>query len=272
MSHLNVYFIRHADSYNNGLYQIIRSELGDVSDDVLEKEEAKRREPDCGISSKGERQLELLKEYISNGGWTFANKCRVFSSPMSRCLITASAIASALPGTQTVEVRRNLFETGGCFTYSHDEATNSSVPIGLPGATAAEIEAKYPHFHCEAGMENGWYNRHVMENDEEFDARAMDVANWLWSEAKTLTETATYILVIHGNFMSAVINALSFGAPRKALVLHCNTALSHLQLFTGDRDVCCIQAVNYAPHLDNDEGRMLKIGNDVVGDHWIQEF
>ena len=289
MNYLNVYFIRHADSYNNALYQLLQSEMGDVGDAALEKEEAARREPDCGISATGEYQLELLQDYIRSGGWSFMNSdnCHIFTSPMSRCLMTASAIVAALPktadGPRCVKVRRDLFETGGCFTYTQNGVTDPSTPIGLPGATAREIEAQY-NFQCEPGMENGWYNRTTKETDEEFDSRAIDVANWLWAEARKITTPTTYLLVIHGNLMSAILNALSTGSPRNALFLHSNTALSHVQLFPRPppeaalitslkRDVCAIQAVNYAPHLDHPRDlQALKIGNDAIGDHWVQEF
>ena len=51
---MDVVFIRHAESQNNVLYELIREEMGhEISEEALDREESIRRSPDPGITARG---------------------------------------------------------------------------------------------------------------------------------------------------------------------------------------------------------------------------
>lgn len=116
---MDVFLVRHAQSYNNCLYDVLRAEMGDVCNDAIMKEQALRHESDCGLSEGGYEQIDRLEAFLSRGGWSHAIKDSkpeswvVQSSPMKRCLLTATAIQRGLGWP--VFVNPNLYETGGCY-------------------------------------------------------------------------------------------------------------------------------------------------------------
>ena len=58
---MDVIFIRHAESQNNALYEQIREEFGhDISEEILDREESVRRNPDPGITALG-KLLQLIE-------------------------------------------------------------------------------------------------------------------------------------------------------------------------------------------------------------------
>lgn len=269
---LDVILLRHAESFNNCIYEEIRAEFGsDVDEDTLLFEEAKRRDADCGLSKRGERQVDMLHKHLVSQPNAFAvapTDLKVMTSPMRRCLLTSKAIADAL--RVPVEVHGNMYESTGCYKTLVDGST-----VGIPGSTATEIETAFPGYKCMPGMESGWYKGTCKETDAEFDARAMDIVNHLWSLLCKGSSRGFkgVVIVVHGNVISAIINGLLTNQSRSGLFIHHNTGFSRLQLVydrTSNRRLAAVQTVNSVVHLESDPA--LKSGSHMIDDHWIQEF
>lgn len=278
-----IVLVRHGESRNNIIYDEIRRIHGqDVSAEFIEVEEANLRSPDPGLSDRGLAQARRLGEFIhSKGGLDKAlnpiasmssSSWQIYSSPMQRALITTDEMVRAMGESGTiVRVHPELYESGGCYEHGR----------GLPGSSKHDIEAKFPGFICDPGMELGWfYGRPKEETAEDFMWRMDRLAAWLRLQRQNI------LLVVHGNLMSGLINRLVLGSEGNSsgnmggLYMHYNTAFSHLQLYREpisltDRSSPCvpivaIQGVNRIDHLvGSDE---LLSGNRVHDDHWVQEY
>jgi len=271
----NIILIRHGESCNNIIYDEIRRAHGaDVSADLLEAEEERMRTPDPGLSERGKAQSRRLGEFIrSKGGLDKAiaqavGTWQMYSSPMQRALMTAREMVRAMDQPEViVRVHPELYESGGC--YNRDG--------GIPGLGKNEIEATYPGFMCDSGMEDGWYYRKSsMETSKEFMERVDRLATWV-------TEQNNTVLIIHGNLISGLINRLVLGSEGNSLgnmgglYVHCNTGFSHVQIIpeklkVGDRKVSitAVLGVNRIDHLIGEEE--LLSGNRPYDDHWVQEY
>ena len=78
--------------------------------------ETLRRQQDCALSTCGYEQIERLETFLNRGGWSHVVRdadWAVHSSPMKRCLLTATAVQRGL-GLDVV-VNPTIFETGGCY-------------------------------------------------------------------------------------------------------------------------------------------------------------
>ena len=271
---VDLILVRHAESGNNLLAEQIRQTHGpDVPEATLIEEEARMRHPDCGLSARGYRQLEQLQRYDWRDYFLKASafpKCKVFSSPMQRCLLTAQAVGTSLRSSmdEPVAVRPDLFEEGGCYHYQED-----GTPVGLPGVAWQDIRAQFPDFICPQATPRGWYDRAHIETANEFHARAFDIVGWIWSMQQELLRSGhgALVLVMHGNIMSAIMSTLFSGAPHRALYKHCNTGHTHIELFShGGKNMTVCQSVNKVTHLLHQ--RDLIGGDHAVDDRWIQQF
>lgn len=281
----DVIFVRHAESYNNTLYQEIRDDLGECSDAVFSLEETKRRQSDSTLSKRGFEQVMKLRSFLKRGGWSgiIKNKRRwvALSSPMKRCLLTADAVHNDVGIPVTVDP--TLYETGGAY-----DANGAA----LPGVSEADIVRDYPGYSCKPGMENGFFaNRSHKETDPEFDERAFGIANMIWSaccdsvQARKSGATDSLegmVIVAHGNLLSAVINCLltQSKTPRTGLFVHENSGFSHIELHYDamrGRKAIAMKQLNEYSHLaaqtdSETQENPMRCGNHTTDDHWIQEF
>jgi len=264
----NFIFIRHAESYNNSLYEIIFNKLGkNITEDVLIAEEIRLRQPDCGISSRGERQAQLLGEYIKENKLNLDLKnTQLFSSPMYRCLLTTNFLSNCNSDIK-VTVNPLLYETGGC--YDH---TSTNETIGLKGLTTNEVIERFPSFTCMDGMENGWYKHSTVESSIDYHKRVDILVDWIYSLHNNNSTNQSFILVFHGNLLSSLLNRLM---QSKSLIVHNNTGFSHVQIMSIEMNnrierVSAVKSLNRVNHLIHDS--TLFTGDDVIDDHWIQEY
>ena len=274
----NVWLIRHAESYNNTLYDVIKAKYGDdVSDSVVDDEEVKLRDKDPTLSDRGFRQAEALGAhfYSTYMSGTDVKEVQVYSSPMYRCLLTTKSLISSHPLDKIkVSVVPNLYESGGCFDYI-PKGDGTYITQGFPHGrhNASEIVSNFD-YDCSL-MEDGWYNGDKKETNERFFGRVEEIVGWIWSQHDAVRESANrnIIIVAHGNLISGLINRLLSNSPVNGIVASCNTGVSHLQLFTSiingvDRKIACTKYINRVDHLDKE----IIMGNDIVHDHWIQEY
>lgn len=278
--------VRHAESFNNTLYEHIRHVLGpNCTEEEFVHEEMKLRQSDSDLSRRGYEQTKKLRSYLASGGWSKIVKDKsswvALSSPMKRCLLTADAIHHGLGVPVTVDP--NLHETGGAF----DDNGHA-----LPGISEAEVMANYPGYTCLDGMQNGFFSgREVKESVPEFDERAYQISQRLWQYFLESVEKRKrgemnflqgVVLVAHGHLLSAIINCLLSHAktPRMGLFIHENTGYSHIEFHYEDvwnRKSIALKQLNDHSHLmadhDGDSNtNPMRCGNHTTDDHWIQEF
>ena len=259
----SIVFIRHGESLNNTIYDRVRGLLGnDVSEELLDAEERKLRSPDPGLTEKGLEQANRLGEHIRSNDFSFgkvfpsgAQSWKVFTSPMLRALQTTQAAFIDM----NVRVLPFMYESGGFYGGQY----------GSKGSSNAEaVEAAFPGFSCEEGMEHGWYNLDHEESPSEFLQRAQLVSEWI------LARRENVIIVSHGNLMSAVINRLctNGNSPAGCLNVHCNTGWTHLEMHhqKNTKLLPVVVGVNRFDHLLHHPH--LQTGARPDEDHWIPEF
>jgi 2,3-bisphosphoglycerate-dependent phosphoglycerate mutase len=147
---MQLYFIRHAQSANNRLYEETGSWNG--------------RDSDPELTEAGHLQAKLLAEhvacangetprrdYVNRGKFGFTH---LYSSLMVRALATAAPLSAAL--NLPLVVWEDLHEVGGIFSI--DEETGEH--IGQPGKSRSELAARFPHAQLPETLDDtGWWNR-----------------------------------------------------------------------------------------------------------------
>jgi 2,3-bisphosphoglycerate-dependent phosphoglycerate mutase len=147
---MQLYFIRHAQSANNKLYEETGAWNG--------------RDTDPELTDLGHEQARRLAEHVAcaNGetlGRDYANRGRfgfthLYSSLMVRALATSSYLATAL--NLPLVVWEDLHEAGGIFVI--DDETGER--IGQPGRPRSELVTRFPETQLPATLtESGWWNR-----------------------------------------------------------------------------------------------------------------
>lgn len=269
----DVFFIRHGESTNNCLNEMVRARFGDdITSQRLEEEVERLRSPDSLLSPRGLRQAMLLQEHLlvhklnpdcKPGIVPASQRYRILSSPMKRCLHTAKHVAAGLGGLP-VTVHPGMFESDGCYLPQPDGSTK-----GLPGMTAAEVEAEFTGFKCLPGMEDGWYHHPQKESAQQFLERAQDLTHYLWAaHGDSCCGSEPLVLIAHGNVLRELISRLLGVA---AVVTHCNTGISHLQLWSNEgRRVASLQYANRVDHLTAEPATIA--GNEVLDDGWMSEY
>ncbi len=161
---MELYFIRHAQSENNLLYNTTGASNG--------------RSQDPELTETGRRQVEILARFLSRADSALATRftdhqnvagfgiTHLYTSLMVRAVATGTAIARAL--NLPLVAWEDLHETGGI--YLDDEQAGTR--IGQPGKNRAYFEAHHPNLILPATLgEAGWWNR-PFEEREERPARA----------------------------------------------------------------------------------------------------
>ena len=239
---MQLYIIRHAQSYNNALT------------DWME------RVSDPPLTELGERQADMLAAHLTStpadseqpgSGARYANRTgfrftRLFTSAMCRSLQTAAPIGQAI-GRQP-EVWVDIHETGGVFLDYHEGR-------GLPGLKRAEMAEQFPTIRLSPEVtEDGWWNRE-RETEEEWLERAARVATELRDRYAATDERIG--LVTHGGFADKLLHTL-FGhtMPPTVIFPHLNTAITRLDFARGldfARDgTIVMQYFNRVEHLPSE--------------------
>jgi 2,3-bisphosphoglycerate-dependent phosphoglycerate mutase len=147
---MELYFIRHAQSANNKLYDETGAWNKRDSDPELTElghEQARRLAGHVACPNGS----TLRRDYVNRGSFGFTH---LYSSPMVRALTTAAYLSAAL-GLPLV-VWEDLHEVGGIF-YIDDETGER---IGQPGKTRSELAARFPQAQLPETLgEDGWWNR-----------------------------------------------------------------------------------------------------------------
>ncbi|HEY3344390.1 MAG TPA: histidine phosphatase family protein [Anaerolineaceae bacterium] len=160
---MQLFFIRHAQSTNNALWDTTGASVG--------------RSCDPDLTSLGREQARLVARFIAranpDGGRTPAERdggfglTHLYTSLMMRAVATAWEIsqASGLP----LEALYDIYEEGGI--YLEEDASGRR--IGQAGQTRAFFEKTYPGIILPADFpEGGWWNGRPHEDADGTAARA----------------------------------------------------------------------------------------------------
>lgn len=234
---MQLYFIRHAQSFNNALWLQTGSEDG--------------RHTDPDITDLGKRQTRALATLLAHTDPTAQTDERdthnrrgfglthIYTSLMTRAVVTATLLAEAVD--VPLQAWPDLHEGGGL--YLADAATNEL--RGQAGPNRDYFEQYFPHLSLPETLgQAGWWNR-PFETNEERLPRAQRVAQTLLERHGHTNDHVA--LVSHGGFYNYVMMAL-LGLPERSgywFVLN-NTAISRFDLFVGHIDVVYL---NRADHL-----------------------
>lgn len=237
---MQFYFIRHAQSENNALWDQTGSSNGRSSDPEL--------------TASGRQQAERLAQFLSHepaehfldpwdpqnrNGFAFSH---LYTSLMVRAVATAAPLAQAL--SLPLQAWPDLHEIGGIYLDNEQ-----GEPVGLPGKDRVYFGQNYPQLQFqEEFKDGGWWNR-PYEPDEAALSRARRVIDILIAKHGDSQDRVG--VVSHGGFYNALLAEL-FGfvlAPGHWLLMN-NTAITRIDLHHGRRELVYHNRVEHLPdHL-----------------------
>jgi len=236
--YMQFYFIRHAQSTNNALYDQSASWQG--------------RSHDPELTNLGQQQAQLLAQFLKRGESSTANAAwdpqnasgfgltHLYASLMVRALHTGSIVAAELG--RPLLTWEDLHETGGL--YLDDEQAHTKT--GQPGLNRAELAERFPHLVLpETVYETGWWNR-PFEEAEQWPIRARRFLNDLLARhANTLDRVA---VISHGGFYHQVLTALLDLPARHGLwFLMNNAGISRIDFYNGNLTLVYSNRVDFLP-------------------------
>jgi 2,3-bisphosphoglycerate-dependent phosphoglycerate mutase/probable phosphoglycerate mutase len=239
---MQLYIIRHAQSYNNALA------------------DSKHRVCDPPLTELGHRQAARLAHHLARephpeqdfgrspeetgvhteSGYGIA---RLYCSAMHRSLQTATAVSDAI-GLRP-EIWVDVHESGGIF-LDHRDARGV---VGYPGMTRTQIEAEFPNTVIPPEVrDHGWWDTARGEEDwPTCQGRAIRVSKQLWKWVDDGL-AGPIAIVSHAGFIEALIKAILGRLPAENLTFyHFNTAITRLDLEPGKQ--VHIRYLNRVPHL-----------------------
>lgn len=237
---MQIYFIRHAQSTNNLLWNETGSSAGRSDDPIL--------------TDLGQQQASLLANYLAqnradghsisydpkNGyGYHFTH---IYSSLMWRALATGATIAEALDAP--LLGLKDIHETGGIFLEDPDTGELT----GLAGKTPSELIRAFPRLVLPEGLnDDGWWNG-PFESREARLPRAMRVLDWI--KEKHGAREDKIALVSHGGFFNYLLWAVLGVIERPTAWFEINNAsISRIDYRRGEFAVIYI---NQLDHLTPD--------------------
>lgn len=235
---MQLYFIRHAQSVNNALWQETGSEDG--------------RHADPALTDLGRQQTQALAKLLAQTNPSAPVDERdvhnrrafglthIYTSLMTRAVATATVVADTLD--VPLVAWPDLHEGGGL--YLADAATGEL--RGQVGPNRDYFEQHFPHLSLpETLSREGWWNR-PFETHEERLPRAQRVVQTVLERHGHTNDRVG--VVSHGGFYNYVLMAL-LGLPVRAgfwFVLN-NTAITRLDIFAGHVDVVYLNRADYLP-------------------------
>lgn len=236
---MRFYFIRHAQSANNLLWDQTSSSKG--------------RSEDPPLTPLGEQQAERLAEFIKNAGDGGPAEDRdpynhngfgfthLYCSPMLRAVQTGSTVARAIGLPLTVW--KDLHEGGGI--YLDDEDTGEEV--GLPGNPRSFFQQRFPDLILsEEIAESGWWNRPFEKREERMPRAAKFLAELRARHGGTDDRVAVFS---HGAFFNYFLSVVFNHTSRQdgLWFLMNNTSISRFDFMPEFTDVMYLNRCDFLP-------------------------
>jgi len=234
---MQLYFIRHAQSANNWLFDTTGASVGRSSDPEL--------------TPVGLRQVAFLATFLKTGNADLVARqinqtgmlgfgiTHLYTSLMMRAVTTGSLVAKEL-GLPLI-AWEDIHETGGI--YLDDDATGTRV--GQPGKNRADFEARFPDLVLPPTLgQAGWWNRPF----EEREARPARAARFL-SEllARHGTTNDRVAIISHGGFYNHLLRAIfKIGREDCWFGLN-NAAITRIDFHAEGVDLVYMNRVEFLP-------------------------
>jgi 2,3-bisphosphoglycerate-dependent phosphoglycerate mutase len=237
---MQFYFIRHAQSENNALWDQTGSSDGRSSDPEL--------------TDTGRLQSDLLAQFLSQEPvgraverWDPQNRLgfvfsHLYTSLMVRAVATAVPLARAL--NLPLQAWPDLHEIGGI--YLKDKHGD---PAGMPGKDRIYFVQNYPELQINEDFNpGGWWNR-PHEPDEAAPERARRVLETLLEHHGDSSHQVA--VVSHGGFYNVLLSeVLGYTLTSELWLLMNNTAITRLDLDHGRINLVYHNRVEHLPdHL-----------------------
>ncbi len=243
---MELYLIRHGQSYNNALLDEPVSRVHDPELTEIGKKQAQLLADYLALSMDkldvaDQQDLPAASAYSEHYISRF-NK--LYCSAMHRALQTAQPIAKVLQMNAHVWI--DIHEHGGVYLE------NEGAVKTYGGLTRSQITEQFPDYMLpDLITEDGWWlPTDEIEDLASCQGRAIRVAETLRRWA-TEPETADdrVALVSHGTFIDSLIKAFTGNLPgREFYYNHWNTAVTRIDFFTGIREMR-VRYINRVDHL-----------------------
>jgi 2,3-bisphosphoglycerate-dependent phosphoglycerate mutase len=235
---MQLYFIRHAQSANNALWDRTGTNIG--------------RSEDPELTETGRRQVACLAEALSLGSPAAAggngdlqnrggfHLTHLYTSLMLRSVMTSTSVAERLG--LPLNGWKDLHECGGI--YLDDPETGQ--PVGLPGKNRAFFAARYPSLHLPKDLgESGWWNR-PYESVEERDQRARRFLEELLLRHGDSQDRVG--VISHGAFYNRVLGeVLQIGSRQGLWFMLNNCAITRLDFVEGEVSLVYTNRLDFMP-------------------------
>jgi 2,3-bisphosphoglycerate-dependent phosphoglycerate mutase len=194
---VQIYFIRHAQSFNNALWDRTGKSIG--------------RSDDPELSELGQEQAKALAKAIGgilaenngqsgNSNHNEPHPAHFYTSLMVRAVTTG--MEPARISGQRLQAWEKIHEGGGIFF----EDPETGVRTGQPGKDRQFFERNFPELALPAEMaQGGWWNR-PHETIEECEVRAKNVIEELMSRHGGTDDRV--VLISHGGFYNVFLRVL----------------------------------------------------------------
>jgi 2,3-bisphosphoglycerate-dependent phosphoglycerate mutase len=234
---MQLYFIRHAQSTNNALYESTGSSYG--------------RNEDPELTELGIKQASALAEFLltgnPNGGAHKEQEAskgfgltHLYSSLMRRAVQTGWIVAKQL-GISLI-AWKELHEEGGIFL--DDDSTGES--IGLPGRPRRYFETRYSGIILPDELgENGWWDRPRESTEEAMKRAQLVLKNLIRQHGGTRDRVA---IVSHGGFYNLFLfNLLGLPLSVELWFTMNNAAVSRFDLHEGRVNPVYTNRIDFLP-------------------------
>lgn len=234
---MQFYFIRHAQSSNNALWDATKSSKGRSHDPELSPTGVRQAERlAAAMAHRGPQQPENWRDPQNIHGFWLTH---LYSSLMLRAVQTGSIVSEAtgLPLDGWIDAH----EEGGLFL--EDEETG--LRHGKPGYTRALFQQHFPRLRVPKGIgENGWWDRPF----EEFDARVVRAQRFLQGLLERHGGSDDRVAVIsHGGFYNILMHlVLNMPLNRNYWFAMNNTGITRVD-FVDERVVVYMNHLRHLP-------------------------
>lgn len=233
---MQLYFIRHAQSTNNALWDATQSNCG--------------RNEDPDLTPLGREQARRLGEFLRTGsprgGYTQDHSTPGFGLTHLYCSLMSRSIQTAWPVSQItglpLEAWIDLHEEGGM--YKEDEATGER--RGRPGKPRSYFEQNFPGVILPDRLtEDGWYDGRPFENDEERPLRARRVLQTLLEKHGNTQDRVA--LVSHGGFYNHLLRTILFAPVPHVWGVMFNTGITRFDFNPEFTDLIYMNRTDFLP-------------------------
>ena len=230
---MQLYYIRHGQSYNNALWERTGNDIG--------------RSDDPELTELGYQQAQAVAQLLLNSNATFPNFTQpggfgithVYCSLMLRAVQTGTIIAETLGLPLLTWL--DIHESGGM--YLDDETSGEK--IGMPGKNREYFEQHFPNLVLPDALgSEGWWNR-PFEEREERPLRARRVVEEL--KRRHGEGNDRVVFVSHGGFYNHLLAAMMGLSSRPEFwFLTYNTGINRIDF---DREEPVLVYQNRIDHL-----------------------